>query len=337
MKGPLCATNAEALGSALEAGLGIALQPDFLVWDAVQEGRTCRRASKLVSAQVGPAPGHTGRRSAPYPGRCVARVPDAAFHIRRSAMDHRRADFEARVTVIPLLSHRRVGAISALRPWRSFQAASREFEWVAAAFLARKPAREGGSRLDRLALARRAKRPAVKWSRNSTTSTSAPRRRQTEPSSRPMYAKGHKYLTLVYQIDSRLPALAVDRTRADLGEKRTLFHGLELLGQEFSTRARCGFVCSDLWQPYLKVLAQQSGGAIHVLDRFHIMGKQLGEAIDKVRAGEARRMGQDGYEPVLKKSRWCLLKHQPNVTKKSSELSRRICEVQPAEGACIFP
>ena len=39
MKGPLCATNAEALGSALEAGLGIALQPDFLVWDAVQEGR----------------------------------------------------------------------------------------------------------------------------------------------------------------------------------------------------------------------------------------------------------------------------------------------------------
>ena len=39
MKGPLCATNAEALGFALEAGLGIALQPDFLVWDAVQEGR----------------------------------------------------------------------------------------------------------------------------------------------------------------------------------------------------------------------------------------------------------------------------------------------------------
>ena len=39
MKGPLCAINAKALGSALEAKLGIALQPDFLVWDALQEGR----------------------------------------------------------------------------------------------------------------------------------------------------------------------------------------------------------------------------------------------------------------------------------------------------------
>lgn len=37
--GPLAATNAEALGFALEAGLGIALQPDFLAWEAVRDGR----------------------------------------------------------------------------------------------------------------------------------------------------------------------------------------------------------------------------------------------------------------------------------------------------------
>jgi DNA-binding transcriptional LysR family regulator len=39
VKGPLSATNGEALSFALEAGLGVALQPDFLVWDAVRSGR----------------------------------------------------------------------------------------------------------------------------------------------------------------------------------------------------------------------------------------------------------------------------------------------------------
>lgn len=39
VKGPLSATNAEALGFALEAGLGIALQPDFLAWEAIRQGR----------------------------------------------------------------------------------------------------------------------------------------------------------------------------------------------------------------------------------------------------------------------------------------------------------
>jgi transposase len=68
-----------------------------------------------------------------------------------------------------------------------------------------------------------------------------------------------------------------------------------------------------MWQPYLKVIAEQAGDAVHVLDRYHIMAK-MNKAIDKVRAGEARRMKQDGYEPVLKHSRWCLLKRPDNLT-----------------------
>jgi DNA-binding transcriptional LysR family regulator len=39
VKGPLSATNAGALSFAMEAGLGIALQPDFLVWDAIRQKR----------------------------------------------------------------------------------------------------------------------------------------------------------------------------------------------------------------------------------------------------------------------------------------------------------
>ena len=43
---------------------------------------------------------------------------------------------------------------------------------------------------------------------------------------------------------------------------------------------------------------------------------KLNTALDEVRAGEARRLAQDGYEPVLKKSRWCLLKRKTNLTPK---------------------
>ena len=42
----------------------------------------------------------------------------------------------------------------------------------------------------------------------------------------------------------------------------------------------------------------------------------MNEALDEVRAAEARRMAQDGYEPVLKKSRWCLLKRPENLSDK---------------------
>lgn len=126
------------------------------------------------------------------------------------------------------------------------------------------------------------------------------------------WRRGHHYLTLVYQIDAncrRLLWIGRERTEA------CLRRGLNTLGEEFCSSLR--FVCSDLWQPYLTVLAEQAGSAIHVLDRFHIM-KQFGKAIDKVRAAEAKRMKSDGYEEVLKHSRWCLLKRPENLTDKQT-------------------
>ena len=53
--------------------------------------------------------------------------------------------------------------------------------------------------------------------------------------------------------------------------------------------------------------------ALNILDRFHIVAK-MNTALDEVRAGEARQLVQDGFEPVLKKSRWCLLKRKGNLT-----------------------
>ena len=98
-----------------------------------------------------------------------------------------------------------------------------------------------------------------------------------------------------------------------IGRERTeesLRAFLALLGE---AGARLRFVCSDMWKPYLNVIAEYASAAVHVLDRFHIM-KQLSKAIDEVRAGEAKRLKPDGYEPVLKHTRWCLLKRPENLT-----------------------
>ena len=62
------------------------------------------------------------------------------------------------------------------------------------------------------------------------------------------------------------------------------------------TRAGLRFICSDLWKPYLKVIAKKAGQAIHVVDRFHIMG-HFGKAIDEVRAQEARELRARAASP----------------------------------------
>ena len=122
------------------------------------------------------------------------------------------------------------------------------------------------------------------------------------------WKRGHHYLTLVYQIDGRMRRLLwVGLER----KEKTLNKFFDLLGGDILPSLK--FVCSDMWGPYLKVIAERAQHAIHILDRYHIMAN-LNKAIDKVRAGEARRMKADGYEPILKHSRWCLLKQVRNLT-----------------------
>jgi transposase len=122
------------------------------------------------------------------------------------------------------------------------------------------------------------------------------------------WRKGHKYLTLMYQIDAdqkRLLWVADDR------ETKSLEEFFDLLGAQRS--ALLQFVCSDMWKPDLEVIARSARQAVHVLDRYHIMAK-MNKAIDEIRAAEAKQLEAEGYEPVLKHSRWCLLKRPENRT-----------------------
>ena len=124
------------------------------------------------------------------------------------------------------------------------------------------------------------------------------------------WQRGHRYLTLVYQIDAGCRRLLW------IGEYRrakTLLRFFRWFGRERSAALK--FICSDMWQAYLKVIAKKAAQAAHVLDRFHI-AQQLSKAIDKVRAEEARALKSGGYEPVLKSTRWLLLKRPENLTEK---------------------
>ena len=120
------------------------------------------------------------------------------------------------------------------------------------------------------------------------------------------YSRGHKYLTLVYQIDdlTRLLWVGQDRT------VETFEKFFQMIGSEVA--AKIEFVCSDMWKPYLKVIREKCSQALHVLDRFHIVAK-MNDAVDDVRAAEARKMKAAGHE-VLKHTRWCLLKRERNLT-----------------------
>jgi transposase len=101
------------------------------------------------------------------------------------------------------------------------------------------------------------------------------------------YSKGHKYPTLVYQID-------LDVTRLLwVGKERTIesFQGFfTTIGEEFTSKIV--FICSDMWEPYLRVIR------------------------------EWRRMASEGQPLLLKKPRWLLLKREENL-KEEQRFRRR--------------
>jgi len=142
------------------------------------------------------------------------------------------------------------------------------------------------------------------------------------------YSKGHKYMTLVYQIDSgRKRLLGVIRDR----DTRSLSSFFETFGAERCAKIKV--VCSDMWKPYLNVIAAMLPAALNVLDRFHI-AKKLGEAVDEVRRQEAKQLAADGYEPVLKNSRYCFLKRRSNLTIPAGHQTARPAQVRPQIHPC---
>jgi len=125
-----------------------------------------------------------------------------------------------------------------------------------------------------------------------------------------LWKRPYGFLTVVYQIDEgmrRLLWVGEDR------KVKTLLKFFRQFGPERSAQLK--YICSDMWKNYLTVIARKAAGAVHVLDRFHIMAN-MNKAINEVRSKEAKKLRTDGYEPVLKGMRYCLLKRPENLTER---------------------
>jgi transposase len=125
--------------------------------------------------------------------------------------------------------------------------------------------------------------------------------------------KADNFLTLIYQIDAGCRRLLwIGKRRSE----KTLRRGLKALGPALVKGLR--FVCSDMWKPYLNVLAAEASQALHVLDRFHIT-QHMNQAVDQVRRAEGSRLKTGSKEEAkqLKNMRWPLLRRGSRVRGKA--------------------
>jgi transposase len=125
--------------------------------------------------------------------------------------------------------------------------------------------------------------------------------------------RAEQFLTVIYQIDAgcrRLLWVGRRRTQA------TLRQGFEALGPAVLSGVR--FVCSDMWRPYLNVIAAKIPDALNVLDRFHI-AMHLNQAVDQVRRAETSRLRGRPMGKRLKRMRWKLLRRGSRVRGKAKQ------------------
>lgn len=126
------------------------------------------------------------------------------------------------------------------------------------------------------------------------------------------YGKGHQYITLVYQLDNNNKRLLyVGKNR----KAKTLLRFFYQLGKERCSNIK--FVCSDMWKAYIKVIKKKIPHALHILDRFHIVA-MLNKAVDEVRRSEVKHLKAEGYEEILKHTKYCFLKKEENLTHKQN-------------------
>lgn len=131
-------------------------------------------------------------------------------------------------------------------------------------------------------------------------------------------SKGHKYVTLIYQLDAvnkRLLGVEKDRKEESLNRFFDIFdEGTS--GDDLRSK-KIEFVCSDMLKAYLNVIEKRCPNALNILDGFHVKG-HLTKAVDETRKEDVAKLKKEKKENVLTKSKYIFLKNPENLTEKQA-------------------
>ena len=115
--------------------------------------------------------------------------------------------------------------------------------------------------------------------------------------------KGHNYITLFVDMIKKKTTFITEGK-----DNKTVKAFAENLEENKGSRANIKDVSCDMSPAFIKGVTEQLPEAQITFDKFHVL-KIINEAVDRVRSAEAKD------NPVLKGSRYALLKNEQNLTK----------------------
>lgn len=130
------------------------------------------------------------------------------------------------------------------------------------------------------------------------------------------YCRGHKYATVVYDLD-RAKVVWVGA-----GKGADTFEGFMKQHLSEHQRRQIKYACCDMSKAYIGVIKKWLANATLVIDRFHVV-KALNEAMDEVRKEEWRKV-EKSKKPFFKGLRWILFRHSSTRKKGQTRAINRL-------------
>jgi transposase len=124
------------------------------------------------------------------------------------------------------------------------------------------------------------------------------------------YAKGHKYATVVYDLD-RSCVVWVGRGKA----RATIDQFFRHLSDY--QKARVQWACCDMSEAFIGAIQQHCPNARLVLDRFHVV-KALNDAVDEIRKEQWREASTKDRK-AMKGLRWLLYRHSDSRSRQDTQ------------------